>query len=41
MSMPTNLTDRWVEHRIEEERGSKFLYYKEADGLVILFLYGH
>jgi hypothetical protein len=41
MSMPTNLTDRWVEHRIEEKRVSKFLYYKEADGLVILFLYRH
>jgi hypothetical protein len=40
MSMPTNLADRWVEYRIEEERISKFLYYREGDGLVILFLYG-
>jgi hypothetical protein len=40
ISMPTNLADRWVEHKIEETRASKFLYYEEAGGLVILFLYG-
>jgi hypothetical protein len=40
MSMPTNLADRWVEYRVEEKSVSKFLYYKEGEGLVFLFLYG-
>jgi hypothetical protein len=40
MNMPTNLADGWVEHRSKEKRVSQFLYYKETDGLALLFLYG-